>query len=62
MLMLAEFGLSVIVAISGKSIAKGDQRVLRHGALHRRPRPTYSVKRFTFGVKPLLSGSSSSRR
>ncbi|MFR8977339.1 MAG: tripartite tricarboxylate transporter permease [Christensenellales bacterium] len=57
MLMLAVFGLSVIVAISGKSIAKGMisaffGMVLCTVGLD----PTYSVKRFTFGVKPLLSG------
>ena len=57
MLMLAVFGLSVIVAISGQSIAKGlisafFGMLLCTVGLD----PTYSAKRFTFGVKPLYSG------
>ena len=59
MLMLAFFGLSVIVSISGKSIAKGlisafFGLLLCTVGLD----PTYSVKRYVFGVKPLLSGFS----
>ena len=59
MLMLAFFGLSVIVAISGKSIAKGlisafFGLLLCTVGLD----PTYSVKRYIFGMKPLLSGFS----
>ena len=59
MLMLAFFGLSVIVSISGKSIAKGlisafFGLLLCTVGLD----PTYSVKRYTFGMKPLLSGFS----
>ncbi|MBQ7824915.1 MAG: tripartite tricarboxylate transporter permease, partial [Clostridia bacterium] len=57
MLMLAVFGLSVIVAISGQSISKGlisaffGMLICTIGM-----DPTYSAKRFTFGVKPLYSG------
>ncbi|MBE5807016.1 MAG: C4-dicarboxylate ABC transporter permease [Clostridiales bacterium] len=59
MLMLAFFGLSVIVSISGKSIAKGlisafFGLLLCTVGLD----PTYSVKRYIFGMKPLLSGFS----
>ena len=54
MLMLAVFGLSVIISISGKSIAKGlisaffGMLLCTIGV-----DPTYSRQRFTFGVKSL---------
>ena len=54
MLMLAVFGLSVIVAISGQSIAKGLISAFFGMLLCTVGMdPTYSAKRFTFGVKPL---------
>ena len=37
MLMLAVFGLSVIISISGKSDKGPDQRLLRNAAVHHRP-------------------------
>ena len=57
MLMLAVFGLSVIVAISGKSIPKGLISAFFGMVLCTvGTDPTYSAKRFTFDVRPLLSG------
>ncbi len=59
MLMLAVFGLSVIISISGKSIAKGlisaffGMLLCTIGV-----DPTYSKQRFTFGVKSLKGGLS----
>ena len=59
MLMLAVFGLSVIISISGKSIAKGlisaffGMLLCTVGV-----DPTYSRQRFTFGVKSLKGGLS----
>lgn len=59
MLMLAVFGLSVIISISGKSIAKGlisaffGMLLCTIGV-----DPTYSRQRFTFGVKSLKGGLS----
>ena len=59
MLMLAVFGLSVIIAISGKSIAKGlisaffGMLLCTIGT-----DPTFSKARFTFGIKPLRGGLS----
>ena len=59
MLMLAVFGLSVIISISGKSIAKGlisaffGMLLCTIGV-----DPTYSRQRFTFGVKDLKGGLS----
>ena len=59
MLMLAVFGLSVIISISGKSIAKGlisafFGMLLCTIGLD----PTYSKQRFTFGVTSLKGGLS----
>ena len=59
MLMLAIFGLSVIISISGKSIAKGlisafFGMLLCTIGLD----PTYSKQRFTFGVTSLKGGLS----
>ena len=59
MLMLAVFGLSVIISISGKSIAKGlisafFGMLLCTVGLD----PTYSKQRFTFGVTSLKGGLS----
>ena len=57
MLMLAFFGLSVIVSISGKSIAKGLIAAFFGLLLATVGQdPTYSVKRFVFSFRPLLSG------
>ena len=57
MLMLAVFGLSVIVAISGQSIAKGLISAFFGMLLCTVGMdPTYSAKRYTFGVKSLYSG------
>ena len=57
MLMLAVFGLSVIVAISGQSIAKGLISAFFGMLLCTIGMdPTYGAKRFTYGVKPLYSG------
>ena len=57
MFMLAVFGLSVIIAISGKSIAKGMVTAFFGMLLCTIGMdPTYSAKRYTFGVKPLYSG------
>ena len=59
MLMLAVFGLSVIISISGKSIAKGlisaffGMLLCTIGV-----DPTYSKQRFTFGIKSLKGGLS----
>ncbi|MDY4221944.1 MAG: tripartite tricarboxylate transporter permease [Candidatus Faecousia sp.] len=59
MLMLAVFGLSVIISISGKSISKGliaaffGMLLCTVGV-----DPTYSRQRFTFGVKSLKGGLS----
>lgn len=59
MLMLAVFGLSVIISISGKSIAKGlisaffGMLLCTIGV-----DPTYSRQRFTFDVKSLKGGLS----
>lgn len=59
MLMLAVFGLSVIISISGKSVAKGlisaffGMLLCTIGV-----DPTYSRQRFTFGVKSLKGGLS----
>ena len=59
MLMLAVFGLSVIISISGKSIAKGlisaffGMLLCTIGV-----DPTYSKQRFVFGLKPLKGGLS----
>lgn len=59
MLMLAVFGLSVIISISGKSVAKGlvsafFGMLLCTIGLD----PTYSKQRFTFGVTSLKGGLS----
>ena len=59
MLMLAVFGLSVIISISGKSIAKGlisafFGMLLCTIGLD----PTYSKQRFTFGITSLKGGLS----
>ena len=59
MLMLAVFGLSVIISISGKSVAKGlisafFGMLLCTVGLD----PTYSKQRFTFGVTSLKGGLS----
>ena len=59
MLMLAVFGLSVIISISGKSIAKGlisafFGMLLCTIGLD----PTYSKQRFVFGLTPLKGGLS----
>lgn len=57
MLMLAFFGLSVIVSISGKSIAKGLISAFLGLLLATVGQdPTYGAKRFVFGFRPLLSG------
>ena len=57
MLMLAVFGLSVIVAISGQSISKGLISAFFGMLLCTIGMdPTYGAKRYTFGVKPLYSG------
>lgn len=59
MLMLAVFGLSVIISISGKSISKGlisaffGMLLCTIGV-----DPTYSKQRFTFGIKSLKGGLS----
>lgn len=59
MLMLAVFGLSVIISISGKSISKGliaaffGMLLCTVGV-----DPTYSRQRFTFGIKSLKGGLS----
>ena len=59
MLMLAFFGLSVIVSISGKSIAKGLIAAFFGLLLATVGQdPTYGAKRFIFGFRPLLSGFS----
>ncbi|MBQ4431097.1 MAG: tripartite tricarboxylate transporter permease, partial [Synergistaceae bacterium] len=59
MLMLAFFGLSVIVSISGKSIAKGLISAFFGLLLATVGQdPTYGAKRFVFGFRPLLSGFS----
>ena len=59
MLMLAIFGLSVIISISGKSISKGlisafFGMLLCTIGLD----PTYSKQRFTFGITSLKGGLS----
>ena len=59
MLMLAFFGLSVIVSISGKSISKGLISAFFGLLLATVGQdPTYGAKRFVFGFRPLLSGFS----
>ena len=59
MLMLAFFGLSVIVSISGKSISKGLIAAFFGLLLATVGQdPTYGAKRFVFGFRPLLSGFS----
>ena len=57
MLMLAVFGLSVIVSISGKSISKGLISAFFGLLLATVGQdPTYGAKRFVFNFRPLLSG------
>ena len=57
MLMLAVFGLSVIVSISGKSISKGLISAFFGLLLATVGQdPTYGAKRFVFSFRPLLSG------
>ena len=59
MLMLAFFGLSVIVSISGKSISKGLISAFFGLLLATVGQdPTYGAKRFIFSFRPLLSGFS----
>ncbi|MBR2528700.1 MAG: tripartite tricarboxylate transporter permease [Blautia sp.] len=59
MLMLAVFGLSVIVSISGKSISKGLIAAFFGLLLATVGQdPTYGAKRFVFSFRPLLSGFS----
>ena len=57
MLMLAFFGLSVIVSISGRSISKGMISAFFGLLLATVGQdPTFGAKRFVFSFRPLLSG------